>query len=283
MANENLKNALQNAGLTPEEFAAVIRVDPKSVGRWVAGTTVPYPRHRAAISRALDLSEHELWPNETPAPPPGRDGVVAGCDVIGTWAYADQHNAPNLVAFITNTDGPIDVFDPYPGIASTEGLVEAIAAQAAIGRPVRILSSQPLPDFAPLVGRDGIEILDCKADLGCWFIQAGDRMLLSINLQDDETLVAPPLIELTGLVEDGLFERLETMFEELWVEAEHHNAYHEQASIVPVGGNADEKPQHDNLSAGVTSPADHPRTPEAEPPSAQPIETEQRRWPGRPD
>jgi hypothetical protein len=183
MANENLTNRLRDAGLTAEEFADIVQVDPKTVGPWLAGTTVPYPLHRARISRALDLSEHELWPNETPAPPPGQDGVAAGCDVIGTWAYADQDNAPDLVAFITENDGPIDVLDHYLGIASTEGLVDAIAAQAAAGRQVRILSSEPLPQFGSLVGRDGIEILDCVTDLGCWFIQSGDRMLLSLNLE----------------------------------------------------------------------------------------------------
>ena len=68
MGNENLQNALQQAGLTIEAFARVINVDPKSVGRWVSGNTIPYPRHRQAIARALDLDEHELWPDQTPAP-----------------------------------------------------------------------------------------------------------------------------------------------------------------------------------------------------------------------
>lgn len=66
MANENLKSALKNAGMTPEEFASIIQVDPKSVQRWIAGTTTPYPRHRAKISRALDIAEHELWPDTAP-------------------------------------------------------------------------------------------------------------------------------------------------------------------------------------------------------------------------
>jgi hypothetical protein len=202
--------------------------------------------------------------------------------VIGTWAYADQPGAPDLAAFITAGDGPIDVLDPHPGITNTQGLVDAIAAQAASGRPVRILSSEPLPEFGPLVGRDGIEILDHESELGCWFIQSGDRMLLSINLQDDETLVAPPLIELTGLPDGGLFERLETKFEELWAEAEYHNAYHEQPSTVSTGGNGDENHQHDNPSAGGASPPSQPKAAGAEIPPAQPAQTEQRRWPGRP-
>jgi len=43
MANEQLKNALRRAGLTPEKFAEVVRVSPKTVGRWLAGTTTRTP------------------------------------------------------------------------------------------------------------------------------------------------------------------------------------------------------------------------------------------------
>ncbi|MBV9363196.1 MAG: helix-turn-helix transcriptional regulator [Solirubrobacterales bacterium] len=53
MADTNLKDALRRAGMTPEEFAEVVGVDPKTVQRWVAGSTTPYPRHRATIARAL--------------------------------------------------------------------------------------------------------------------------------------------------------------------------------------------------------------------------------------
>ena len=60
--------------------------------------------------------------------------------------------------------------------------MEALAAQAASGHRIRILSGEPLPEFGPLVERNGIEVLDCVTDLGCWFIQAGYRMRLSINL-----------------------------------------------------------------------------------------------------
>jgi DNA-binding transcriptional regulator YiaG len=37
MANENLEDALRSAGLTSEQFAQVIDVDPQTVQRWVSG------------------------------------------------------------------------------------------------------------------------------------------------------------------------------------------------------------------------------------------------------
>jgi len=96
MANENLKTALKDAGLTAEEFAAIIQVDPKTVQRWVAGTATPYPRHRQATARALDTPEQRLWPDTAPSPPDDADHsrqpaagagdqpATAG-DVTGSW------------------------------------------------------------------------------------------------------------------------------------------------------------------------------------------------------
>src|ERR1700733_10991960 len=104
MANENLKNALRTAGLTSEQFARIIDVDPKTVQRWVSGRT-PYPRHRATIVRALDLTEHDLWPDDVPspssAPGPAEQSVQSG-DVLGSWGEHTDPGAPDLVAFITN-------------------------------------------------------------------------------------------------------------------------------------------------------------------------------------
>ena len=101
MADTNLKNALRQAGMTPEEFAEIVRVDPKTVQRWVAGTTTPYPRHRATIARALDLTEHQLWPDDTSPTPGAQDGRGAGSEVTGTWAHDTDESAPDPIAFLS--------------------------------------------------------------------------------------------------------------------------------------------------------------------------------------
>jgi transcriptional regulator with XRE-family HTH domain len=287
MANENLKNALRSAGLTPDEFAQVIRVDPKSVQRWVAGTTVPYPRHRVAISRALGLSEHQLWPDQINAQVSevgaGLERSDGRCDVLGTWGHANDPAAPDLVSFVTGTDGPIDVLDPYPGIDIPEGLADALAAQAAVGRQVRILSGEPLPVFAQLDGCDGIEILDSEIDLACWFIQGGDRMLLNIDLQDDPAVFAPPLIELTGTVEGGLFNRLEDKFDELWREAEDRSAYDKRPrDTVGADDHVKEAPPDGSTRPDGSPPSNRPQAPQSSSRRGQSVPEEQRRGPRRP-
>jgi transcriptional regulator with XRE-family HTH domain len=227
MANENLKNALEKAGLTPEEFAEALRVDPKSVQRWVAGTTVPYPRHRAAISRALNLTEHDLWPNEAAGQPAGEDnhqhengddndGVLAGRDVIGAWAYADDPTTPDLVALITDTTGPIDVLDSCCGIQITQELTDALLAQAEAGREVRVLTDGSAPHWEPLLDHPQIKLYLSEIPGEYWLIKTPDRMLLTINLEHQPGGQLPPILELAATASDGLFHRLASKFEQLW-------------------------------------------------------------------
>ena len=61
MTHKTLQTRLQDADLTAEEFAEIVRVDPKTVQRWLAGR-VPQRRHRAKITRALDTPQDVLWP-----------------------------------------------------------------------------------------------------------------------------------------------------------------------------------------------------------------------------
>jgi hypothetical protein len=43
------------------DVAARLGVDPKTVGRWMAGR-VPYPRSRAALAQLTGWPERDLWP-----------------------------------------------------------------------------------------------------------------------------------------------------------------------------------------------------------------------------
>ena len=59
--NETLCRALIHARLTEEDVAARLRVDPKTVRRWLEGR-VPYLRYRWAIATMLSVGETDLWP-----------------------------------------------------------------------------------------------------------------------------------------------------------------------------------------------------------------------------
>jgi transcriptional regulator with XRE-family HTH domain len=289
MANENLKHALQRAGLTVEEIADIIKVDPKTVQRWAAGRT-PYPRHRATIARALDLSEHELWPDAVPRPSADsarREGAVGESEVTGTWAYATGEGAPDPIAFISNADGPIDLLDNGRGIALTDGLLGAIAEPASAGRHVRLLTSLPKPRLEPLIRKDDIEIRVIDAPTEHSLLRVGDTMLLTFNLADEGDQPSP-LLKLQRATDDGLFDRLADNLDTLWDDADETLTDLQQLDAYLTNTDEDEDdeagdwadPTEPNAlaTAEPPHPASHDETP-------TPTETEQtqRRWPRRPN
>ena len=276
MGNEDLKNALRTAGLTPEEFADIIQVDPKTVQRWVAGATTPYPRHRASISRSLGLGERELWPEQTPSQTDSETGnatgaaTADGCDLIGTWAHADHQDAPSLVAFINDTTRRIDVLDSCCGIQITSEVTDALLAQADTGRQVRILTDGQTPHWEALLGHDSVEIYLCEIPGEYWLIKTTDGMLLTINLEHEPGVSPPPMLQFSAVTENGLFDRLTKRFEELWALTGSSEPIDSQPDPVPIEGDGHK----------------HASDPELAKPDAATglvrTESGSRRWPRRP-
>lgn len=92
--NETLSRALIQAGLSVEDVAARLEVDPKTVRRWLDGA-VPYRRHRWALAALVGVSDLDLWPglrrpgvrpDDVIAVYPHRQGVSAGVwrELIGS-------------------------------------------------------------------------------------------------------------------------------------------------------------------------------------------------------
>jgi lambda repressor-like predicted transcriptional regulator len=271
MANNSLKNALQNAGLTTEEFADIIKVDPKSVQRWVDGPTKPYPRNRAAIARALDLSEQELWPDETSVTGPGSETVGrarrGSSEISGTWASATNDDAPDPVALIQNSDDAIELLDNGRGIDLTLSLLAAILEQADTGRKVRLLTSLPKLRLKPIIGHQNTEVCVIEGSTGHSLLRADDTMLLTFNLAGEGDQ-PPPLLRLTRTAEAGLFERLVANFDTLWEHADELTAP-QQLDAYLTNTDQDD-PNEDRLGPSRQDP---PPAPDQTP----------RRWPRRPE
>lgn len=62
MRNERLQDALVARGITLEELAKKVSVNPKTVERWITQARTPYPRFRHKVAATLNESERYLWP-----------------------------------------------------------------------------------------------------------------------------------------------------------------------------------------------------------------------------
>ena len=100
MGNDNLRNALSRAGISADELAELIKVDPRTVRRWLNGQP-PYPRHRVKIARALDLTEHDLWPEVTTSAGASTEHAVTGETIIG-YAHAGHEAVATTTSLISS-------------------------------------------------------------------------------------------------------------------------------------------------------------------------------------
>jgi lambda repressor-like predicted transcriptional regulator len=270
MANEHLKNALRHAGLTVEQFAAIINVDPKTVHRWVAGRT-PYPRHRATVARALDLTEHALWPDDVPPPAdPGPGDRPATGDVNGSWGRSSDPGAPDPVTLLGDPVQRIDVLENDNGaLLLLPGLLDALHHRALDGSEIRVLTPAPLHELEPLIGQNGIELRIVTAGSTPALLLADDTMLLTIPLADPGL---PPLLALRRQNDDGILDRLTDHFQTLWDTATTITSPTQLTELQPAADGPTSQPR-DPQPAGPSTPRESPVTPTTEPP---------RRWPRRP-
>jgi lambda repressor-like predicted transcriptional regulator len=144
VANEHLRQAIDDAGLEPAELAAQIEVDTKTVERWIAGRT-PYPRYRSRVAHALNREPHQLWPELAAASDAAVDIDDEGLHRPAA-AVIDpgDSGAPNWETIFAKGIARIDLLDlTLAHIINSKGTVEILAAKAADGCHIRILISNP--------------------------------------------------------------------------------------------------------------------------------------------
>jgi lambda repressor-like predicted transcriptional regulator len=284
MANEQLKNAVRQAGMTLEQFAEIIQVDPKTVQRWLAGRT-PYPRHRHTIAQALDLPEHHLWPGAVTPPAdntPTGHRKAARIEVTGAWGYLDDPGTPDPADIIAHADGPIDLLENgHAGIGLDRALTQALSDHASASRPVRIITSVPGWRLEPLIENPHIKtiVLDSALTPAHTLLRACDTMLLSFDLAGSADWPAP-LLTLTR-EPDGLFDRL---LDHLALLCDQPDIVEitrlEELDIYRTNAGEDEQGEEEHELERLEKQDDQPGQPDDAPPGEQ--SDPPRRWPHRP-
>jgi transcriptional regulator with XRE-family HTH domain len=152
MANERLRAALLQCGVTPNELAEFVDVDPKTVERWIGGR-IPYRRHRYRVATRLGIDEAYLWPGALAA-----EQVASASESEVLVLYPHRWAVPRDIwgRLFDSAEEEIGVL-VYSGmfIVDDPGLLALLRAKAMQGVKVRILLGNP--DSAEVASRGVLE------------------------------------------------------------------------------------------------------------------------------
>jgi hypothetical protein len=213
VANENLRAAIQDAWLAPDDLANIVQVDVRTVRRWLSGGT-PYARQRGKVARALDIPEHDLWP-DIAAPPP-RPPAAHASDTVGAFAAASDLDAPDWRALMRDAAERIELLGEtlFETLATT-GVPELLAAKAIQGCAVRILIFDTHRHIAALLDQPGVEVRRLEIPARYVIHRFDDELLLTLHRVGGDPGHAP-LLHVRRAAGDGLFDRLTEYFSDLW-------------------------------------------------------------------
>jgi transcriptional regulator with XRE-family HTH domain len=152
MANERLRAALLQRGVTPTELAESVGVDPKTIERWIGGR-IPYRRHRYRVANQLGIDEAYLWPGALAA-----EQVASASESEILVLYPHRWAVPRDVwgQLFDSAEDEIGVL-VYSGmfLVDDPGLLALFRTKAEQGVRVRILLGDP--DSAEVAARGALE------------------------------------------------------------------------------------------------------------------------------
>ncbi|MET8049445.1 DUF5919 domain-containing protein [Streptosporangium sp. NPDC005286] len=236
--NERLRSALFNAGISVQQLAEAVGVDPKTAERWVNTGRTPHPgiAHRAAIVLREDLAH--LWP------------------AIEQGRRRHRGSGELIAAYPTRASAPLDMWrtlferaEQRIGILvyaanflheSWPNLKDLLASKAREGCRVRILlgdADSPvirgrgaeelfghgiesrcrvaLMHYRPLAESSNVELRVHDTTLYNSLFVGDDRMIVNAHVFGMNAYGAP-VYHLRHMREEGLFDTYATSFEAVW-------------------------------------------------------------------
>lgn len=240
MANERLRTALLQQGVTPSDLAQAAGVDPKTVERWIGGR-IPYRRHRYLVAVKLQADETYLWPDAL-APSEAADASESEILTVYPHRWAVPRDAWGHL--FGSAEQEIGVL-VYSGmfLADDTGLHALLARKAGDGVSVRILLGDPDSEAVSTRGADeGIDDAMAAKIRNAIVLYRGLRQVdgvafrlhstvlyNSIYRADDELLVNPhvygvgasqaPVLHLRRVAGGSMVRTYLDSFERVWSEA----------------------------------------------------------------
>ena len=239
MPNDRLRDTLLNKGLTPEDVAERLGVDPKTVERWITLGRTPYPRHRHAIAAMAGESETYLWPGALSSQ---RRAEVAQSEIVHVYPHRNSVPADLWDALLEKAATYIDIL-VYVGMFMTEkpDLLKTLRAKGENGARIRLLFGDrdapavtqrsiderigehtiaakidhALAFFSALAGAPGIEIRTHETVLYNSIYRFDDEMIVNPHVYGKIAAHAPAL-HLRRLSAGDLFTTYEDSFTAVW-------------------------------------------------------------------
>lgn len=242
MPNERLRDALFRNGVTPEQIACSIQVDPKTVERWITKGRTPYSRHRHALAAIVKESERYLWPD---AITPEQATEIGGSEVIKVYPHRNSIPVPLWDRLIDNANERIEIL-VHAGLFLIErpAFIKDMAEKAANGTHIRFLFGDPgsrqvairseeeqlgkgtlaarihnaLAYYQSLRETDGVAIRFHKTTLYNSIFRFDNEMIVNTHVYGFQGAHAPAL-HLRRLSVGNLFERYSESFEIIWAQS----------------------------------------------------------------
>jgi transcriptional regulator with XRE-family HTH domain len=220
--NETFSRALLRAGLTEDDIAARLGVDPKTVRRWIEGRALPYRRHRWTLATLLDTAETDLWPQLRSAQPRSAEVLAIYPRLSAVPGALWPHllgSAQRVIAVLEQPEQPL---------VSDDDVVKVLAERARAGIAVRICLAGSgeteanehgaFAHYAPLRDSGEVEIRLHHGVLYSFIYRADDQLLVAQRAYGVRVGEAPVLL-LQRTDGGDMFTTYVESFERTWAEA----------------------------------------------------------------
>lgn len=237
--NERLRGAILQAGMTTQDVAERVGVDPKTVERWISTGRAPHRGHRIKAAQVLGQDDVFLWPataNDHQAVGAAQAELVTlypnrGAVPAETWTSLAENarESIDLLAFAASF-----MHDALPGFT------DLLAERARAGVRVRLLFGDPASQAVAIRGQEeGIgDLLASRCALSWAYLkpllsvpgvegrQHGATLYNSLFRFDETALVNPhafgapashsPVLHLQRVPGGRLFSHYVKSYERVW-------------------------------------------------------------------
>lgn len=153
MANDRLKMAVAESGLSIEALSEQAGVDPKTVERWISSGRVPHRSNRLATARVLGRDEVYLWP-EVLSEARIQSATVA--EVVGHFPNRGAVPLETWERLISGAEQQIDILAFAASFLhdTMSNFDDLVLDRARAGVSVRLLFGDPSSAAVRLRGRE---------------------------------------------------------------------------------------------------------------------------------